>query len=387
MAANESMQTVNTELPTRRGALERDKERIIPNLGAVVTNFNGGTGVLKCIESLVKAGIAEHEIVVVDGASSDDSVSRIRACFPEARLVQLGSNLGPCVARNTGMRELSTDLAILIDDDVRLAPTALEYMLAVISETAAKVVCPRILLYPQTDIIHADGVEPHFLGTMSLRHGFAELTSHSDKSGTPQAVEVGGCLSACILVERSVVLGAGGFDETYFFYFEDLEFSIRIRSLGFAIYCVEQAIAYHERGSGTSGLSFRGRTEYPEKRFYLSARNRLMTILIHFRLRTIIALMPVFIVYEVMTVIFAISQGFFSSYVRSIRWHVQNRQSICERRLWAQQARIVPDTRILRGGRIPLAPGLVQSRFMNGAVAIASFCFDFYWRIVKLFFR
>jgi GT2 family glycosyltransferase len=353
-----------------------------PDIGAVVTNYNGGAGVIRCIESLLDSDVPVREIIVVDGASTDGSAESVEKKFPQTKIIQLGKNLGPCVARNAGMRKLSTDLALLIDDDIHLAPSALKQMAEAIDDSVMTLVCPRILLYPETQIIHTDGVTPHFLGTMSLRHGFDDVVSHGTTS-----VEVGGCISACILAERSVMLQAGGFEEAYFFYFEDLEFSIRLRSRGYAFVCVQHAIAYHDRGTGTEGLSFRGPEEYPERRFYLTSRNRLMTILIHYQLSTIIVLAPVLILYELVTLIFALSRGFNSAYVRSIYWQAQNRRMICRLRAAAKQSRTVANSKILDGGTIPLAPGVVRSALLRCVVVMLSACFNVYWRVARLIIR
>ena len=289
-------------------------------MGAVVTNFNGGEAVIRCLESLCCDQTLLREIIVVDNASTDNSPALITKQFPNVRILQLDQNFGPCVARNAGLGALSTDLALFMDDDVYLELGALGLMLKGYAESEAKIVCPRILLYPDTNIIHCDGAATYFLGTFSLRHGFAPRGEHDPSLVASTTVDVRGCLSACLLADRNIVLQAGGFDETYFFYFEDLEFSLRLRALGHAVVCVEDAVVYHDRGTGTPGLAFRGASIYPEKRFYLSARNRLMTIFIHYRLKTIILLSPALLTYELLVIAFALRQGFFSSWLRSWRW-------------------------------------------------------------------
>lgn len=71
-----------------------------------------------------------------------------------------------------------------------------------------------------------DGAAPHFIGTLRL------LGANAPNGAPPAACEVAGCIGACMLLDRRRVLGVGGFNETYFFYFEDLEFSLRLRLMG-----------------------------------------------------------------------------------------------------------------------------------------------------------
>lgn len=353
------------------------------SIGAVVTNFNGSEDVIRCLESLCCDQPLLQEIIVVDNASTDNSLALIDRHYPNVRILRLDRNFGPCVARNTGLRALSTDVALVMDDDVYLAPAALALMLKAYMESEARIVCPRILLFPDTDIIQCDGVAPHFLGTLSLRHGFAPRGEHDPPVAGSMAVDVQGCLSACFLADRNVVLQAGGFEEGYFFYFEDLEFNLRLRSLGHTVVCMEDAVAYHDRGSGTPGLSFRGTSTYPDRRFYLSSRNRLMTILIHYRLRTIILLSPALVIYELLVIVFALKQGFFGSWIRSWRWQGSNWPMIRKLRARAQSSRKLADAELLSGGPIPVAPGVVRSRSINWALVILSACLGFYWRLVR----
>ena len=260
-------------------------------------------------------------------------------------------------------------------------------MLAGYVESGAKVVCPRILLYPDTDTIQCDGVAAHYLGTMSLRHGFVRRQEQGQSHPASGAVEVDGCLGAIILAERAAVLEAGGFEDIFFFYFEDLEFNLKMRSLGYRVACIENAVAYHERGVGTPGLSFRGKSSYPRKRYYLSARNRLMTILIHYRLTTMAVLSPALLAYELLMVLFALRLGYFGSWVQSWRWQIANWPVISERRARTQAARKRSDADLLSAGPIPVAPGVVRSRLMDHALSGLSVAFDLYWRLARPILR
>jgi GT2 family glycosyltransferase len=356
-----------------------------PSVGAVVVNFNGGEDVIRCLESLCCEPVLLREIIVVDNASTDNSPALIAKRYPNVRIHQLDQNFGPCVARNAGLDALSTDLALFMDDDVYLAQGALGLMLKGYAESEAQIVCPRILLYPDTNIIHCDGAAPYFLGTLSLRHGFTPRGEHDPSVVVSMAVDVHGCLSACLLADRNIVLQAGGFDEAYFFYFEDLEFSLRLRSLGHAVVCLEDAVAYHDRGSGTPGLAFRGVAVYPEKRFYLSARNRLMTIFIHYRLKTIILLSPALLIYELLVIVFALRQGFAGLWFRSWRWQAENYSLLKTRRARVQNSRKLADADLLSGGPVPIAPGLIRSRPVNWAVITLSAFLAIYWRLVRPF--
>ena len=358
-----------------------------PSVGAVVTNHNGGQTVIDCLNALRDSEHPLTEIIVVDNASSDGSAQRIAETAPGVTLIGLDENMGPCVARNRGLGALATDLALLLDGDIRLAPDALALMLEAYGKSGALTVCPRILLYPETETIQADGVAPHFLGTLILRHGFTSRHQHPRPANSPPFTIVNGAPSACFLIDRLAALDVGGFDELYFFHFEDLEFNMRLGILGYEAVCAERAIAYHDRGLGTPELSFRGKGSYPVRRFYLSARNRLTTIRIYYRFSTLLVLAPPLLAYEAVTFLFAVRNGFLRAWLLAWKWQFENRRPIAERRKTVQAKRKRSDAELLVGGPIPLAPGLVKGGLMKTCVSLMSGLFDAYWRLMRPLLR
>ncbi len=357
------------------------------SVGAVVTNYNGGQAVVDCLAALQGSETPLLEIVVVDNASTDGSVDRISDLALGVRLCRLKENKGPSVARNIGLRELSTDLAFLVDADIYVAPDTLTLLLEAFTGSQALAVCPRIVLFPDTGTIQADGVAPHFLGSLSLRHGYSDVREHPSLPSTPPFTVVKGTPSACFLIDRAVAIDVGGFDESYFFYFEDLEFNIRLRALGHDIVCAQRAVVQHDRGLGTPELSFRGEGDYPVNRFYLSARNRLTTIRTYYRLWSLLLLSPSLIAYELATFIFAVRNGFYRAWLRAWAWQFQNSRLIRQKRKTMQAARKRTDRELLVGGPIPLAPGLVTGRVLAVGVSLVSSLFDLYWRLVRPLLR
>jgi len=194
---------------------------------------------------------------------------------------------------------------------------------------------------------------------------------------------VGGSIGACMLIDRRKVLEAGGFDETYFFYFEDLEFMLRMRSLGHDFVCEAHATAFHDRGEGTPGLSFRGHERYPVRRAYLTMRHRLLTMLVHYRLRTLLVLSPALAAYELATLMLAIRRGWGSAWIRAWWWQLANHGLIRQKRQAVQSRRTRSDRELLTGGPLPLAQGLLRSPLTRVPVRLLSGSLNAYWRIAR----
>jgi GT2 family glycosyltransferase len=348
------------------------------SVGAVVVNYNGADRVLRAIEALLAQTTPLEDIVVVDNQSTDGSPDQILETFPSVRLLALPSNVGLPAARNAGIRELGCEYVLLVDHDIYLEPDGVCRLLESFEAPDVAVVCPRTRLLPQRDIIQMEGAAPHFLGTLTLRHGYQPVDRIPIAPGY-----VDGVTGGCLLVDRRRILSAGGFDPLFFFYFEDLEFSLRLRALGEKLWCQPRAEAFHEPAEGTPGLSFRGHGSYPARRGYYTVRNRLLAILIHYRLRTIILLLPVLVLYECATVVLAFRRKFLSEWMRAWKWLFKNRSAISERRRNIQGQRLVNDRNILSGGEPPLAPGVATSGAQRWLVAAFSAAVNGYWRHVR----
>jgi GT2 family glycosyltransferase len=347
----------------------------LPPTTVAVTNFNGGQGILKCLDAVMRQNAPLAEVLVVDNGSTDKSLADIRTKFLGARIIQLAENRGPGAARNAALSAAASDLLLLIDSDVYLAPDCLQRLVSAQQAFRAALVCPRICLLPEVDVVQADGAAPHFIGTMLLRHGYWSLSRAAVKT-TAIAASPGGCM----LLDRRRALAVGGFDEIFFFYFEDLEFSLRMHALGHLLVCEPAAVVHHERGTGVIGLAFRGHEDYPAQRAYLTCRNRLLLMFVHYRLRTLLALSPALMLYELASMCLAVRRGWTQAWVAAWLWQVANWRAIRHRRCRIQNQRKVDDKDVLVGGPLPLAPGLIRSPIAGRAVNLLSAMLNAYWR-------
>jgi len=347
-------------------------------VSAVIINFNGGDRAVACVRALMAHGQGIAEIILVDNDSADGSRERVLAACPAARLIRLAGNPGPAVARNRGLEAASCDLALLVDGDTLLTAPALAELDRARRRFRATVVCPRLVLAPDEQVVQCDGAAPHFIGTLAL------LGANAPAADRPAAHEVNGLISACLLVDRRRTLAAGGFNETYFFYFEDLEFALRLRLLGHVIACAPAAVVVHDRGEGAHGLAFRGTGRYPPQRAYYTMRNRLLTIATCFHWRTIAALLPALIVYEAATLGLVLARGWFGLWLGSWGWMIAHAGEVARQRRAIQTRRRLPDRVVLAGGPLPLAAGLLASRRSVRIAAAVSRLLDAYWQVARV---
>ncbi len=351
------------------------------SIGVVVLNYNGGESVLKCVQALIKQEVFLDQLILVDNGSTDGSSRMVKDSCPEVELIELSENLGISKGRNAGLERAWTDLILLIDDDVYVQIPTIKEMADCLIRNEAAVVCPRILLYPQTGTVQCDGAEPHFLGNLKLRNRNAKAAATSQKSQ-----QVGGCIGACMLFDRRFIASLGNFNEDYFFYFEDLEFCLRVRAAGGTVYCEAGAIVFHDRGRGTPALSFRNQGDYPALRAYYNIRNRWLTILLVYRFSTILLLLPVFIVFEIGTFLFAVVNGWQVEWLEALRSLGTIRKKVKQDRDWFQKNRVLGDGKLFYGGDLEFAPGVADKGLPGALLSIFSQLADFYWRLLLLTF-
>jgi GT2 family glycosyltransferase len=354
------------------------RQGLMQSVSAIVVNHDGGGQIVRCLRHLQAQTLPLWELIVVDSGSTDDSPNAIRQTFPAVRLIELGSNLGPSVARNRGLREAKTRFVLLVDDDVYLAPDCARLLMQRLLATGAVVAVPRLLLYPETDLIQLDGGDVHFVGTMVLRHARVKPASVPSRASL-----IGAFSTSCMLADRVILLDAGGLDESFFIYLEDMELGLRLRSLGHRLVLEPAAIAQHDRGAGTPDLSYREERLYPKQRAFLTMRNRLQVVCLHYRVGTILALAPALALYELATLVLAARRGWLRPWFAAWWWHARHARDLARRRRVIQGRRRLDDAQLLVGGPLPLAAGVLRSRLELRAVAALSMVLDGYWQTVR----
>ena len=316
-------------------------------------NYNGAGYLEDCLTSvLAQEGL--DEVLLVDDASTDESLDLVRERFPSVRIVEMPRNGGPCAARNAGMREARNAWVLAIDNDTILEADVLPKLRAALEErTDVSVAQVRSVIANEPDRVHYDGGDFHYVGLLALRNFYRPLAEAEGEG----IVDADALIGICALLDREVVLSAGGYDEAFFYLAEDYELAYRLRALGHRLVSVEDAIVRH-RG-GTEGLSFRG-GGYPARRAYLHARNRWWILAKGYSLRTLVVAFPGLVVYELVWLLFAIQKGHLGEHLRGKRDFFRGLSRVLAERKTLQRSRRVPDRELLVGGPLTFSPSLLE---------------------------
>jgi N-acetylglucosaminyl-diphospho-decaprenol L-rhamnosyltransferase len=202
-------------------------DRTDPDITVVVVNYNGGDYLKACIASLARQSWRSFETIVVDNASSDGSLDRIDERPERLEILRQSTNLGFAGGNNVGAKAGRGKWLALLNPDAEAAPDWLEQMMAAVTQR------PDHRIVASLQISMLDPGKLDGAGDCYLAYGYAWRGGFGyPASSAPGPGECFGPCGAAALYPRDLFLDAGGFDEAYFCYHEDVDLAFRLRLLG-----------------------------------------------------------------------------------------------------------------------------------------------------------
>ncbi|MCX8015379.1 MAG: glycosyltransferase family 2 protein [candidate division WOR-3 bacterium] len=232
-------------------------------LSIVIISFNTRPFILKCVNSILKNyNNDEFEIIIVDNASQDDSISELQLYYNNIKLIKNINNVGYAKANNQAIKIAKGQYVLLLNPDTIVFPNTLTRVIDFMDNNpqvgvvSCKVIlpngkidpaCHRGFPTPWASFCYFVGLEKLFpknrlfgryhLGWLSLD------TIH--EIDTPS-----GCF---YMIRKSLVEEVGLLDENYFLYYEEVDWSYRIKKRGWKIYFLPDVKIIHYKGA-SSGI-------------------------------------------------------------------------------------------------------------------------------------
>ena len=211
------------------------------NLRVVILTYNGRQWIEPCLGSVLAAGVAPGDILVVDNASADGTAAMVREQFPAVQLVQNAKNLGFAGGCNVGIRlalQAGAEFVMLLNQDTRVEPDCFAKLEeAVTGEEPAGVFAPLQLTYDGSSI------DPAMRKGLLVERG--EYIDDLWRGQAKPTYLLDGAYGGALLLHRHVFEVVGLFDECFFLYGEDEDLCRRIRLSGFSIRLVPAALVRH----------------------------------------------------------------------------------------------------------------------------------------------
>lgn len=254
-----------------------------PSVSVIIVNWNSGLQLEWCVDSIFQSSLNEMmRCVVVDNGSVDGSLDFLNDSSSDVTVFRVGANLGFAKACNIGAEYEKTDYLLFLNPDARLMDGCLDKALQFMEQDTSREVgiCGIQLLGDNNKIQRHCVRFPTFKTYFSHALGLTALFPRKFPSHFMQdfdhcsSREVDHVIGAFFLVRRSVFEQLNGFDERYFVYLEDLDFSLRARMAGWKTHYLADATAYH-KGGGTSD-------QVKAHRLFYSLRSRIIYCFRHF---------------------------------------------------------------------------------------------------------
>jgi len=207
----------------------------------IIVNWNGADLLRRCLQSVREQRRPPDHVIVVDNASTDDSIARAEAHLRSVEVIRLATNTGFAHANNVGAQAArGYDALALMNPDVIADPGWLEALVAAAEADPRAAGFASRMLMASAPRLDGAGDSYHVSGRAWRKgHGMAAAAG-------PQAdADTFGPCAAAALYRRDAFEEVGGFDEQFFCYFEDVDLAFRLRLRGYTCRYVHQAVVQH----------------------------------------------------------------------------------------------------------------------------------------------
>ena len=215
----------------------------------LVLNFNQKDLLVRCLDACARLDTdgPRWRTVVVDNGSTDGAVDEVRRRFPDVGVIANRDNIGFARAYNAAIPAVDGEWVALLNNDTVPRPSWLAEAYAAACRTGAACVGSRMLKDGGARIDYV-GATMNFYG-----HGFhPHFDEPASFTGEEQPI-IAACAGA-MLCRRDIFIEAGGFDEDYFAYFEDLDLGWRFNVLGHDVIYAPASVVHHEHSATNSTL-------------------------------------------------------------------------------------------------------------------------------------
>jgi GT2 family glycosyltransferase len=290
---------------------------VMPSVAIVILNWNGRSFLEKFLPSVMASSYHNKRVVVVDNASTDDSVVFLQQHFPEVSIIKHASNEGFAKGYNAALTHLSDDYYILLNSDVEVTPNWIEPVIELMEKDHLIAACqPKLLSYYNKNEFEYAGACGGWMDNFGypFTRGRVFETVEEDKGqyNTPQP-----CFwasGAALFIRAMVYHESGGLDEYFFAHQEEIDLCWRLQLAGYKIYVQPLSVVYHV-GGGTLPMG-------SNKKVFLNFRNNLIMLAKNMPLSSVIWKIPCRMVLDMIAAWKGLLEGNAGVFVSILKAHI-----------------------------------------------------------------
>lgn len=299
-------------------------------ISIIIVNWNGKKWLKKCFDSLMSQTYKNFEIIFVDNASADDSISYVKKNYKNSRIkiIKSNKNLGFAGGNNLGIKAANGEYILLINNDTWFEKEFLENIFKFYRKNNFDVIAP---------------LEAKYDGT-KMKYGITSIDLFGHQIYLINRNELFYLIGVCLFFSKKLYKETMGLDNNFFMYFEETDWFWRLILLNKKFSYIDDLYIYHN-GAGKTGSGIKYNI------ILWCNKNTLQMLLKNYRWYNLVWVLPIYIVQNVIEIFFFLlifKPKIAYSYVEGWIFNIINFKTIMERRRWVQQNRQVGDSVIIK---------------------------------------
>jgi len=219
-----------------------------PQVGIIILNWNSFEDAFECINSLLKSSYKEFQILIVDNASTDDSLNQLMHNFRNIQYLKNSQNLGYTGGNNSGIKYFlehdDIDYIWILNPDTLVKEDTLEKIVNIAKSTPKSILSPKILYYDQPNLIWFSNSKLNSF-TGIAEHVEFNIVNNPNENGMTECEWLPGTAT---IYPKNVFQEIGLFDDNYFLFYDDVDFCVRAKNKGYQILLIQGAVIFHKVG-------------------------------------------------------------------------------------------------------------------------------------------
>jgi GT2 family glycosyltransferase len=224
----------------------------------IIPNWNGIRHLSTCLNALRCQTYPNLEVILVDNASTDESVALVGRDYPEVTIMQLDENLGLTGGINRGIQIARGEIIVPLNNDTQVASGWAEALAtALLDHPDAGMAASKMLLFDRRDTLHSAG-DAYGVNGIPINRGVWQ----KDTGQFDEDVYIWGGCGGAVAYCRAMLDDIGLLDEDLFMYCEDVDLNWRAQLAGYKCVFAPRAVVYHHlsaTGGGEIASFYTGR--------------------------------------------------------------------------------------------------------------------------------
>lgn len=313
-----------------------------PLVTVVILNYNGMKYLHGCLDSVIKSNYPNLEVVLVDNGSTDCSIEYVSKRYPHLGIIRLERNFGAAAGFNTGMKASKGRYVVTLANDVEVDPDLLRSLVYIMEAHPSVAACdPKFLDLRHKEFFDSTAGGGRYIDMFG--NVMARGKGERDIGQYDRLTEV---FVAATMYRRKAIEEVGYLDETFFYGYEDVDLSWRLRLKGYHVLYVPSGKIFHGVSKSVIIKDIVGSKLRPAIYFHIK-KNRLQMLLKNCSFLRLVAVIPIVLLeYSGYSLFWVMKQKLsnFREIVLAFFYILKNMPDIWRKRIGVQRCRTISDS-------------------------------------------